>query len=108
MKLADAIGSHAIGSRSHDSFRAAWFGAAVGYVITLAIVADNEHWSAVAVTIRLVGGQRRRISALRRNVADAFSEAAVAEFISATKKFDRVVRIIGSERGLHGAEVLIT
>ncbi len=77
-------------------------------MITLAIMTDDEHRATVAVAVRLVRRQDRRVSSFRRNVTDALAKAAVAEFISTTKKFDREVGVIGSECGLHGAEMLIT
>jgi hypothetical protein len=55
----------------------------------------------------LVGGEDGRIAAPRCGVADAFAEAAVAEFVGAAEELDGIVGVIGSERRLHGAEVLV-
>ena len=65
-------------------------------MITLAIMADDEHWATVAVAIRLARRQYGRVSPLGRNVAHAFSETAVTEFIGTTKKFYRIIGVIRS------------
>jgi len=82
-------------------------GAGEGYVITLAVEADDEHGPAVTLAGGLVGCKNWRFSALGRGVADAFAEAAVAEFIGAAEEFDREVRVVRSESGFHGAVVLV-
>jgi hypothetical protein len=76
-------------------------------VITLAVEADDEHGASVAFAGGLVESEGGRISALRRDVTDTLSEAAMAEFVGAAKKLDAIVGVIGSERGFHGAVMLI-
>ena len=88
-------------------FVAIGFGARVSHVIALAVEADDEHGTSVAIAGGLVGGEDWRVSAFRRGVADALAEAAVAELVGAAKEFDGIVGIVGSERGLHGAVVLV-
>jgi hypothetical protein len=91
----------------HNSLCAIRFRAGEGYVIALAVEADDEHGTPMAVATGLVGSKNRCIPALRCGVADALAEAAVAKFVGATKEFDGVVGVVGSERGLHGAVMLI-
>jgi hypothetical protein len=50
----------------------------------------------VALADGLVGGEDRRVSALRRDVADALAEAAVAELVGATKELNGIVGVVGS------------
>jgi hypothetical protein len=76
-------------------------------VIPLPVEADDEHRTPVTVTIWLIRSDHRRIPAFRRGITHAFSETSVAEFVGATKKFNEIVGAIGSERRLHGAEMLI-
>jgi len=76
-------------------------------VIALAVEADDEHGASVALAGGLAGGENGRVSALGRGVADALAEAAVAELVGAAKEFDGIVGVVGSERGLHGAIVLV-
>jgi hypothetical protein len=76
-------------------------------VIALAVETDDEHGASVAIASGLVEGEHGCFSALRRGVTDALAEAAVAEFVGAAKEFDGLVGVIGSQCGLHGAEVLI-
>ena len=82
-------------------------GAGVGYVIALAVEADDEHGASVALAGGLVGSEHGRGSALRRGVADALAEAAVAELVGAAKEFNGKVGVVGSDCGLHGAVVLV-
>jgi hypothetical protein len=76
-------------------------------MIALPVEADDKHRAPVTVTIRLIRSDHRRISAFRRGVTNAFAETTMAEFIGATKKFDKIVGVVGSKRRFHGAEVLI-
>jgi len=73
----------------------------------MAVEADNEHGAPVTLADRLVGSEHRRVSAFWCGIADALAEAAMAEFVSAAKEFNGKVGAVGSERGLHGAVVLI-
>jgi bacterioferritin-associated ferredoxin len=77
-------------------------------VIALAIEADDEHGASMAIATGLVRREDGFISSFGSDIPDAFSKTAVAEFISTAKELDRVVGIVGSECGLHGAMVLIT
>ena len=77
-------------------------------MIALAIEADDEHGASMAIATGLVRSKDRFISSFRRDISDTFSKTAVAEFISTAKELDRIVGIVGSECGLHGAMVLIT
>jgi hypothetical protein len=56
---------------------------------------------------RLVGSEHRRISALRRGIAQTLTETSMAEFVGAAKEFNRVVSAVRSERRLHGAVMLV-
>jgi len=76
-------------------------------VIVLAIEADDEHRPPVALATGLVRSEDGSVSALGRGVADALAETAVAEFVSAAKEFDGIVRVVRSDYGLHGAKVLV-
>ncbi len=91
----------------HYALAAIGFSARKGYLIALAIETDDEHGSSVALADGLVGGEYGRFSALGRCVADALAETAVAELIGATKEFDGIIGAVGSQSGLHGAEMLI-
>lgn len=94
--------------RSDYPLRASRFRAGIGDVIALPVEADDEHRAPMTVTIGLIRSDHRRIPAFRRGISHAFSKTTMAEFIGATKKFDKVVGAIGSEGRFHGAEVLIT
>src|ERR1700674_168599 len=96
-----------LGSRPHHPLVAIGFRAWVGHEIALAVGADEEHGASVTVTGGLVGGEDWGVSTLGRGVADALTEAAVAKLIGAAKEFYRIVGVVGSERGLHGAVVLV-
>jgi len=76
-------------------------------VVALAIKTDDEHWAAMAIANRLIGGEERCIASPGRGIADAFAKAAAAEFIGAAKEFNGIVGVIRSQSGLHGAEMLI-
>lgn len=92
----------------HNALWASGLWARIGHMIALAIVTDNKHWATVAVAVRLVGSERRRVSALRGNVSHAFAETTMAKSVRTAKEFDRIVGIVRSQRWLHSAEVLIT
>src|SRR5258708_31236306 len=85
---------HQLGLRAHHPFVAIGFGAGVGYVIALAVEADDEHGAPVAVAGGLVGGEGGSVSALGGGVADAFAEAAGGELFKAAKKIYRGVGIV--------------
>jgi hypothetical protein len=76
-------------------------------MIALAIDADDEHGSPVAIAGWLVGSQDGRVSALGRGVTDTLAETTVAELVAAAEEFDRIVGVVGSERRLHGPIVLV-
>jgi len=65
-------------------------------VIALAIETDDKHGASMTVADGLVGSDRRRLSALRGGVAEAFAEASMAELVGATKEFDGAVGTVGS------------
>jgi len=65
-------------------------------MIALAVEADDEHRAPVAVAGGLIGSEDGSVSALGSGVADALTEAAVAELVSAAKEFYRIVGIVGS------------
>jgi hypothetical protein len=76
-------------------------------MIALAIEADDEHGSSVAIAVGLVRSENRSVSTFWRDIAYPFAEASVAEFVGTAKKFDAIVGVIRSQRRLHGAEVLV-
>jgi hypothetical protein len=80
--------SPAPGLRPDYPLDAIGFGARIRYVIALAVEADDKHWSPMALADRLVGCEHRCVSALGRDVTDAFAEATVAELVGTAKKFD--------------------
>jgi hypothetical protein len=94
-------------SGPHYPLGALRFRASIGYVIALAVEADDEHGASVAIAGGLVRCKHWRVSALGRGVADALAEAAVTELVGAPKKFYGIAGVVGSERGLHGAVVLV-
>ena len=93
--------------RPDHAFGAIGFGAGVGDVIALAVEADDEHGTAVAVASRLVGSEDGRGATVRCRVADALPETAMTEFVGTAEEFDGVVSTVGSESGLHGAVMLV-
>ncbi len=90
-----------------DAFGAIRFRTCVGQMIALAIDANDEHGAAVTVAFRLVGSEKGRSSALRRGVADALAEAAMAELVSAAEEFDGEIGAVRGESGFHGAVMLV-
>jgi hypothetical protein len=88
-------------------FGAIGFGAGIGYVIALSVEADDEHGSSMTLAVWLVGGKDGCVSALRRGVADALAEAAMAKLVSAAEEFDAIVGVVRSKYGFHGAIVLV-
>jgi hypothetical protein len=76
-------------------------------VIALPVEANDKHWTPVTVTIRLIWSDDRRIPSFRCGVAHTLPKTTMAKFIGAAKKFDEIVRAIGSEGRFHGAEMLI-
>jgi hypothetical protein len=89
------------------TFGAVGLGAGVGDVIALAVEADDEHGAAVSVAGGLSGSKLRGFVAARRDVADALTEAAMAEFVGAVKIIDAIVGIVGSNQGFHGSVVTV-
>lgn len=94
-------------SGSYHPFRTPRVRASVGHKVALAIETDDKHGPPVAIAVGLVSSDHGSVSTFRRDVAHTFSEASVAEFVGAPKKFNGIVGVIRSQRGLHGAEVLI-
>jgi hypothetical protein len=76
-------------------------------VIALAIKGNDKHGASVAGAFRLVRIQDGRGSALRGDVTGTLSETAMAKFVGATEKLNKVVGAVGSEHGLHGAVMLV-
>lgn len=93
--------------RAHDTFGAIGLGTGVRNVIALPVQAEDEHRASVAIASRLVGGQHGRDAALRRAVADALTETAMAELIRAAEEFNGIVGRVGSQSRLHGAVMLV-
>ena len=96
---------HGLGA--HYALSAVWLGTGVGYVVALAIEADDEHWAPVTIADGLVGSEFRSVAAFRGAVADALAEAAVAKLVGAAKKLNGRVGVVRSQSGLHGAEMLV-
>src|SRR5512136_463706 len=94
-------------SGAHDTFEAIRLWAGVGDMIALTVEADDEHGTSVAIATGLAGGEDGWFAVFGGDVADAFSEAAVAESVGAAKEVDGVVGVVGSEGELHGAEMLV-
>lgn len=92
---------------ANDTLGAIWFRTRVGQVIALAIDADDEHGTTVTVAFGLVGSENGRRATLRRGVADALAETAMAELVSAAEELDGEIRAVGSESRLHGAVMLV-
>jgi len=76
-------------------------------MIALAIDANDEHGTTVTVAFGLVGRESGWDSALRRRVADALAEAAMAELVGAAEELDGEIGAVGSQDRLHGAEMLV-
>jgi len=76
-------------------------------MVALAIDADDEHGTAVAIADRLAGSEVGWPSALRRAIAEALAETAMAELIGASEKLDGKICVVGGEGRLHGAEMLV-
>jgi hypothetical protein len=76
-------------------------------MIALPVEADDEHGASVAIAGGLIGSEYGRVPALRRDVANALTKAAVAKFVGATKKFDGIVGTVRGQNGFHCAVVLI-
>jgi hypothetical protein len=92
---------------SYYALAAIRFRAGISHVIALAVQADDEHWSSVTVAQGLTGCEGWRVSAFRSDIAHALAETPVTQLVGAAKEFDRKVGIVGSQRGLHSAEVLV-
>jgi len=84
-----------------------WLGAGVADKVALAVEADDEHGTSVAVAFGLVGGEFGRLAVAGRDLAYAFAEAAVAELVGAPEVVDRVVGIVGGDHGFHGAVMAV-
>ena len=92
----------------HYPLAAIGFGARVGYLVALAIKADDEHGASMAVANWLVRSKDGHVFALGCGVAGAFAEAAMAELVSAAEELDGTVGAVGSKDEFHGAVMLIT
>jgi hypothetical protein len=62
----------------------------------------------MAIAAGLVGSEDRSIASFGSRVPSSLAKTAMTEFVGAPEKFNRVVSIIGRERRLHGAIVLVT
>lgn len=96
-----------IDSGADDALAAVGLGAGVGDVIALAIERNDEHGASVEITAGLVGSDFRRLVTLGVDVSNTFAEGAAAEFFGAAEEVNGIVRTIGSEEKLHGAEMLV-
>ena len=65
-------------------------------MVTLAVEADNEHRTSVAIARWLIGRGIGSFSSLWRDITHALTEAAMTKFVGAAKEFDRVVGIVRS------------
>jgi hypothetical protein len=99
--------SYAKSLGSDYSLAAVGFGAGIGYLIALAVEADDEHGASMTVADGLIGSEDGRVFALGCGVADALAEAAMAEFVGATEELYGTVGAVGSQYELHGAVVLV-
>ena len=77
-------------------------------MVALTVDADDEHGTTVSFADRLAGSEVGWRSALRRAIAEALAEAAMAELIRASEKLDGKICVVGGESWLHGAEMLVT
>jgi hypothetical protein len=57
-------------------------------MIALAVEADDEHGTPMAITDWLVRGNHRNISANRRCIAEALAEATAAKLVGTAKVLD--------------------
>jgi hypothetical protein len=94
-------------SGADDAFWAIRLGAGIGDAVALTVEADDEHGASVAVASGLTGREDRRFAASGSHVANALSEATMAEFVGAAKEGDGVVGVVGRESQFHGAVVLV-
>jgi hypothetical protein len=76
-------------------------------MIPLAIEADDEHRTPVAIASRLIRSENGRVPALGCGIADTLAEAAMAKFVGAAKEFNGIVGIIRSKYGFHGPVMLV-
>jgi len=76
-------------------------------VVALSVEADDEHGASVAVANGLAGGEDRRFAVFGGDVADALSEAAVAEPVGAAEEIDGIGGAIGRQSQFHGAVMLV-
>jgi hypothetical protein len=65
-------------------------------MVTLAVEADDEHRTPVAITRGLIGGELGSVSPLRCRIPHALAEAAVTKFVGAAKEFDGIAGVIRS------------
>src|SRR5262245_3747782 len=94
-------------SRTDDALSAVRFRAGEGYVVALAIEADDEHRASMAVAFGLACGHQGWEVALRGDVADALAETAMAEFFGTAEEVNRAIGTEGSEHRFHRAIVLV-
>jgi len=65
-------------------------------MVTLAVEADDEHRTSVAITRGLVGRELGSGTSPRCGVAQALAEAAMTKFVGAAKEFDGIVSVVRS------------
>ena len=65
-------------------------------MVTLAVEADDEHGTSVAITSGLIRREFGSVSPPRCGVTHALAEAAVTKFVGAAEEFDRVVSVVRS------------
>jgi hypothetical protein len=86
---------------------AALLGASIPHDVALAVNAGNEHGAAVLLATRLVGQNLGWRIFYGSDVSQRFIEATVTKFIGATEVFHGIVEVVGRNRELHGAKVLV-
>lgn len=65
-------------------------------MITLAVEADDEHRTTVAIATGLIGRELRSVAPPRGGIANTFAEAAMTKFVGAAKEFYGIVGVVGS------------
>jgi hypothetical protein len=90
-----------------DAFWAIRLRTGIGDAVALTVEADDEHGASVAVAGGLTGREDRRFAAPGGHVANALSEATMAEFVGAAEEINGVFGAVGRESQFHGAVVLV-
>jgi hypothetical protein len=94
-------------SRAEEAFRAVGFGTGVDESVALAVEADDEHGTSVAIARGLAGSENGNFVTAGGDVSDTLAETAMAEFVGAAEEIDAAVGVVGSKQRLHGAIVLV-